>query len=229
MRRLILVPLMLVACGGPGPIPARTPPPQAAMSGCCTHAPSLAPGSTPEPPATPVPAIELPSPIALLRPGRYFKDGFEPRVAFTVAEGWTAAQATAGFFDIQDDPGSLDVVAVQFGNVTEADSAEEAAANVAARPNLTVSDADDVKIDGVPGIHLVVDTTDPLDTDPPVFHPVIRLTPGDVSIASARRLDLTLLDVNGQVLAIMVGGSVAEWDHALELSTPVIESVQIGD
>jgi hypothetical protein len=174
--------------------------------------------------------MALPAPVVMLDPGTYFKKGFEPKITFTVGDGWTAAQATAGFFDIQDDPGSLDVVAIQFGNVTEADTAEEAAANVAARPNLTVSEPEKASIGRYPGTHLVVETTDPLDTDPPLFHPVIGLTPGDVSIASARRLDLTLLDIApGTVLAIMVGGSIAEWDHALELATPVIESVEIGD
>jgi hypothetical protein len=172
---------------------------------------------------------ELPAPIATLEPWTYVKSDFTPTIMFSVGRGWTAVQATEGFFDIQDKPNSVDVVAVQFGNVAEADTAEEAAANVAERPNLTVSQPEDVTIDGVPGIHLVVETTDPANTSPPVFRPVIRLTPGDVSIASARRLDLSLLDVDGQVLAVMVGGSIAKWDRALRLATPVIESVQIGD
>jgi hypothetical protein len=220
--QLVVIAALVAGCGG-----AVTPPPVTMPPAATPERPT--PRASVEPTQTTRPAVALPAPVVELEAGTYLKEGFDPRVTFTIAEGWTAAQATAGFFDIQDDPGSVDVVAVQFGNVTEADTAEEVAANVAARPDLTVSEPDEVTIGGYTGVHLVVDTTDPLETSPVVFRPVIRLTPGDVSIASARRLDLNLLDVDGQVLAIMVGGSVAEWDHAMELATPVIESVQIGD
>ncbi len=225
--RLVMVVLVVAACGGPTSTPSRSPSPAPSASTCtiCT--------APPQPTATPSAqsARELPAPVAELEAGTYFKKGFEPRVTFTVDEGWSAAQATAGFFDIQDDPGSLDVVAVQFGNVVGADTAEDAAAAVAARPNVTVTEPEKASMGRYPGTHIVVETTDPLDTNPPVFHPVIKLTPGDVSIASGRRLDLTLLDIGspGQVLAVMVGGSIAEWEHAMEIAAPVLESVRIGD
>ena len=172
---------------------------------------------------------ELPAPVTELEAWTYVKSDFTPKITFSVGRGWTAAQATTGFFDIQDKPGDLDVVAVQFGNVTEADTAAEAAANVRARQNLAVSEPEEVTIGGYEGVHLVVETTDPLDLEPVVFHPVIELKPGDVSIATARRLDLNLLDVDGQVLAIMVGGSIAKWDRAERLGGSVVETVQIGD
>ncbi len=241
LARLLLIAVFVAACGGPSPtatLPGPShglepspgcgfvppsPPADGPSPGCATAPPN----ETPAPTAPP--ALELPDPVAALDPGTYTKSSFTPTVTFTIGDGWTAAQATAGFFDIQDEPGSLDVVAVQFGNVTEADTAAEAAANVAARSDLVVSEPDDVKVDGVPGIRLVIETTDPLDKTPPIFHTVITLTPGAVSIASARRLELTLLDVDGSVLAIMVGGSIAEWDRALEMATPVVESVTIVD
>jgi hypothetical protein len=52
--------------------------------------------------------------------------------------------------------------------------------------------------------------------------------PGPLSIASGRRLEVTLLDMDGSVMAILVGGSIAEWARALELSRPVLKSVTIA-
>jgi hypothetical protein len=176
----------------------------------------------------PVPA-DLPAPVIALEPGFYTKCAFLPKVSFWIGEGWTAVQSTTGFFDIQDNPGSPDVVAVQFGNVAGANTAAEAAASVDAKENLLILDRYRVKVDQYRGIYMLVETTDPLDTTPPVFHPVIDLTPGVISIASARRLELTLLNVDGGVLAMMLGGSIAEWDHALEMGGPVMGSVQIGE
>ena len=49
-------------------------------------------------------------------------------------------------------------------NVTEAETAAEVAANLAARSSLLVSQPETVTVDGVPGIRLVIETTDPLDT-----------------------------------------------------------------
>jgi len=231
LARVLVVALLVVGCGGQVSTPAPA-------SGCCTFAPASTcsictnppPETTsPEPTATFPPSMDLPAPGTELEPGRYTNPSFTPRVEFSVDEGWTTVQQTAGFFDIQDEPGSLDVVAVQFGNVVGTDVAKVVANDLADNVDFANGGVEGVEIDGYEGFRVTLESTDPLDTNPPIFHPVIRLTPGDVSIASARRLDLTLLDVDGEVLAIMVGGSIAEWDHAMEIATPVIESVQIGD
>jgi hypothetical protein len=230
LARFMVVALLVVGCGGQ--VSSLAP-----ASGCCTFAPASScsictnppPETTsPKPTATFPPSMDLPGPGTELEAGRYTNQAFTPRVEFSVDEGWTTVQQTAGFFDIQDVPNSLDVVAVQFGNVVGADSAKVAANALADNDEFVNGGVEGVEIDGYDGFRVTLEPTDPLDTNPVVFHPVIRLTPGDVSIASARRLELTLLDVDGDVLAIMVGGSVAEWDHALEISGPVIESIQIG-
>jgi hypothetical protein len=150
-----------------------------------------------------------------------------PRVSFTVGVGWTAIQATSGFFDLQDVPGSLDVVAVQFADVAAA-TPEEAVAEIRGRDKLVVSDTNMTEVDGYAGLHLTVETSDPADTDPPIFRPVLTIAPGPISIASGRRLDITLVDVNGAVLGIFIGGSIAKWHHALDIGEPVVASVEIG-
>jgi hypothetical protein len=164
-----------------------------------------------------------------LAAGRYTRDGFEPPITFAVDDGWTAEQVASGFFDIQDDPGSLDVVAVQFANVVGDASADELVAEIRANPQLTVSEPESVAVGGLEGTRVVVETTDLPETDPPVFRPVLVVGAGPLSIASARRLQVNLFDTSTGVLAILVGGSIAEWDRALAMSGPVLDSVTIGE
>jgi hypothetical protein len=163
-----------------------------------------------------------------LAPGRYTREGFEPRIVLEVGEGWTAQQVAPGFFDVERNPGSLDVIAVQFGTVVGAESAADAVADIASNAGLTMSAPEMVEVGGVEGLRVVVETTDPADSDPPVFRQVLSVTAGPLSIASARRLEVTLLDVDGGVLAVLVGGSVAEWERTLRAARPVVDSVTIG-
>jgi hypothetical protein len=175
------------------------------------------------------PARELGRRGEALEPGRYTRAGFEPRVTFEISEnGWTPQQVAAGFFDIQHDPGSLDVVAVQFGSVVGPSTAAEAIAAVRGRDRLTVSASEEVAIGGVEGRRVIVETKDPPTTEPPIFRQVLALKSGPISIGSARRLQVTLVDTPRGVLAVMVGGSIKEWDRTLRLAMPVIESVTIG-
>jgi hypothetical protein len=213
---------------GCGSAPA-TPIPNLPSSACATPLrPTERPTSSPAPSATGTAVQELPGPGSELTAGRYTKSAFTPAVTFEVGDGWTAEQSAPGFFDIEDEPGSLDVVAVQFANLVGPETAEAAVAEIAARDNLSVTEAVPVAIDGVTGLQVVVETTDPADTDPPIFRLVMTVPPGPLSIASGRRLEATLLDMDGSVLAILVGGSIAEWDRALELSRPVLQSVTIA-
>jgi len=200
------------------------------LSSCAT-APSPSPSSEATPVAEPSPSgsvVTLGAPGEELDPGRYTREGFEPRITFAVGDGWTAEQAASGFFDIQDDPGSLDVVAVQFANVVGDASADDVVAQIQANPQLSVSDPERVEIGGLEGTQVVVETTDPSDTEPPVFRPVLVIAAGPLSIASGRRLQVNLFETPNGVLAILVGGSVAEWNRALQASEPVLESVTIG-
>jgi len=166
--------------------------------------------------------------VQSLAPGSYSRSDFEPSVAFTIGAGWQAVQATSGFFDIEQEPGSLDVIAIQFGNVQDGDSAAEAAAAIEARDHLLVGPRETVEVDCRDAIRLLIDTTDAPDSAPPIFRPVLMVPPGALSIGSGRRLQVTLVDVDGGVLGILVGGSIAGWQRTLEVSGPVVDSVKLG-
>jgi hypothetical protein len=151
-----------------------------------------------------------------------------PSLAFAVGDGWTTVQQYPEFFDIQDDPSSLDVVAVQFIIATGFNTADEAAADIEGRDNLHVSDREQVSSGFATGIRLVVDTTDPANSDPVIFRPVLNTPPGPISIGSGRRLQVNLFTRPEGVLAILVGGSIAQWDRALQVSASVLESVALA-
>ena len=219
--------LLALACAAPTPsptpssIPTLTPRPCAAvtpMNGCT---------------AAPSPPAPLPGPGQELLAGFYTQPDFEPPVSFRVGPGWTTVQQALGFFDIQDDPGSLDVVAVQFTRATGFDTAEEAAADIEGRANLAVGERKTVTVNsfsgGITGIRLVVDTTDAADSDPIIFRPVLNTPAGPLSIGSGRRLQIHLFTISDGVLAILVGGSIAEWSRTVRLSKPVLESTVVAD
>ena len=204
------------------------------LSGCASAQPSAAQPAKETPKSTPIGSAgeairALGPPGEALRPGRYTRAGFAPRITFEVADGWTAQQVGAGFFDIQQDPGSLDVIAVQFGNVVGPSTAAEAVAQVRGRDQLEVTGSEEVIVDGVEGSRITIETSDPATTQPPTFRQVLTLRAGPISIASARRLQVTLLDTSEGVLAIMVGGSIEKWDRTLELAAPVVESVTVAE
>jgi hypothetical protein len=184
-------------------------------------------------------ALALGAPGQVLEPGRYTRDDFEPRITFEVAEGWTAEQVGPGFFDVQQGVGTLDVIAVQFArplafadsgtSTVETASATDAVAALQANSELTVTVQEPVMIGERAGVQVWVETTDPVDTQPPIFRPVLTVAAGPISIASGRRLQVTLVETPGWLLAIMVGGSVANWGATLSTALPVVQSVHIGE
>lgn len=174
--------------------------------------------------------MELGAPGAELAPGRYTRSGFAPPVTFELGPGWTAEQAAAGFFDVQQGAGTLDVVAVQFARVVGHETAAEAAEAVAQNATLTVIEGPDATtVGGTESIRLVVDTADPVDTQPPIFRQVLTVEAGPLSIASNRRLEVHLLDTDEGVLAVLVGGSIRGWEEAASVAAPVLASLRIGE
>jgi hypothetical protein len=217
----------------------------AAVLAACSSSSATPQPSSAEPTATPLPT---PSPSAIptsvppgevaelhsgfLPPGTYTWPGFTPQITLELDDGWGAYNLLAGFFDVQQDAGTPDVIAVQFAlpsSVSGADggvavaTAQEAAEALAGNPSLAVIDGPlPVTVDGLAGIRLAVENVTTANAS------VMRVPPGPLAIARSRRLQLTFLDTPQGLLAILVGGSVARWDETLAISAPVVASVQIA-
>ena len=209
-----------------------------ALAGCAggssTASPSAAGSSartgaspTDQAPRQLVSAIDEP-----LEPGRYTHEGFTPATSFAVGPGWFGAHLYADFYDVQVDPNTPDVVAVQLARPSAmhtsviatdaATTAAAAAASLASNETLEATPVEAVTVDGRPGVRLTV--TARLDAETPIM----EVAEGTLSILADRRLEVTFVDLDDGLLAVLLGGSVADWERAIELGHPVIETLRIG-
>ena len=168
-----------------------------------------------------------------LAPGAYTRPEFEPRVTFTVDEGWTAGTLATGFFDIQQQPATPDVIAVQFarvdgvvgdaGALVDVPDAQEAVDTIKSNPGLQVVGESESLLGGKAGVVMEVQNTSGSHTQ------ILQVPPGRLGIDSGRQLWIALFDASDGLLAVMVGGSIDDWDHALAVAEPVLESIVIGE
>jgi hypothetical protein len=216
------VALIVVACGGP-PSPTAAPSSNAATTATPTIEALESPSGE---------VNELLSGSEPLAPGRYTRTGFQPAITFALEEGWFAGTLASDFFDVQQDRNTPDVIAVQFGvieSVVGADGATEAATSaadvaqaIAKNPGLELLSESESRMSGMTGANLEVENSTTSHTG------ILDVSLGRLGIDPGRRLWISLFDTDDGVLAIMVGGSVAQWDRALALAEPVLESVVIG-
>jgi hypothetical protein len=230
MRRVLAALLIATFAVGCGPATTPTPvvPPSSTVA--VTPTSSVAPSAS---------ASVSPSASAEaltngdVEPGTYTRSGFEPPITFEVDDGWTVGTLTTGFFDIQQQVGTPDVIAVQFGRVDavvgdggaliEAPDAQEAVDAIKANPGLEVVGESGSLLGGKAGVVIEVQNTSGSHTQ------ILQVPPGRLGIDSGRRLWIALFDTSDGLLAVMVGGSIDDWDHALEVAEPVLESIVIGE
>ena len=201
--------IVVAGCGGSAPPPA-------------TVAGSAEPS---------VGAMELTVSDAPLEPGRYTRSAFAPPITLDLTEGWRAVQLFDGFFDVQQDVGGPDVIAVQFANVrgvhgadgvTATTDPDEAAAVLRSHPGLEVVESSQSRIGGLTGTQVTVENAGTAHAE------VIQVPPGPLGIDPGRRLWIAFFETDHGLLAIMIGGSVDRWDETLLIAEPVLESVGIG-
>lgn len=207
-------------------------------AGCGATTTTVAPTTTQAAPGAPLasaPAGAGPQEVhgGDLAPGTYSHSGFEPMITFDLEEGWQGVQNTNGFFDVQQDPDTADVIAVQFGNVeavfgddgaaVEIDEAADAAPGIRQNPGLKVLGESPSLMSGLEGFTVEVENAAEGDVS------VLRVPAGPLAISPERRLWMSFFDTPNGVLAVMVGGSVARWEDSLAIAEPVLESVRIGD
>ncbi|HSI99260.1 MAG TPA: hypothetical protein VLA59_02620 [Patescibacteria group bacterium] len=209
-RRAALLALVLVACSGPN------------------GSPSSAPASEAGEPAEVADLLDTGQP---LEAGRYTRSGFEPRIELELDGTWQAVQLFDGFFDVQQDVGTPDVIAVQFAKPSRIDGADgasepadsaEAVELVRANPDLTVIERSDSRIGGLSGHQVTV------ANEGEAHARILLVPPGPLGIDPGRRLWIAFFDTDAGLLAIMVGGSTERWNETLAAAEPVLESVVIG-
>ena len=186
-----------------------------------------------EPRATPPPGTdELEVTGEPLPAGRYTRTAFEPQVTFEVDGTWEAVQVFSGFFDIQQDIDSPDVIAVQFtrptavvgagGDGQSVTDAADAVDTIGDNDRLTVIEESETLMDGLEGHQVTVENAGTGHAS------VMSVAAGTFGIDPGRRLWIAFFDTPDGLLAILVGGSVDRWDEALAAAEPVLESVTIA-
>jgi hypothetical protein len=175
---------------------------------------------------------ELRSTTDPLPPGDYTRSSFTPPITFTLSEGWRAVQLFDGFFDVQQDVGSPDVIAVQFarpstvygagGQGEEPTSAAMAAQALRSNEAFEVFGGNEAQLGGMAGQVIEIENAGEAQAT------VMVVPPGPLGIDPGRRLWVAFLDTPDGLLAVMVGGSAAEWQAAMDAAEPVLESVQFG-
>jgi hypothetical protein len=190
--------------------------------------------------ATPSPS-PLPSGVANINPsgdetlpaGRYTRHDFVPRVIFEIDDQWIGGQIVDGFFVIhQGDEEDPDIIAVQFARpdaiygadgAAQPTDAADAVAILETHPNIEVVETSTSQMAGLEGSQITLESTgvDPEDAE------VMDLPPGTIGINPDRRLWIAFFDTDDGLLAIMVSGSTEQWDEALAVAEPVLESVDI--
>lgn len=175
--------------------------------------------------------MELAASNEPLVPGVYTRSDFAPQVTFEVVGEWYAVQRVAGFFDIQRDVGSPDVIAVQFANVSEVydtdgsavapDDAAGATAIIESNSDLVVLGKSGSVIDGREGSVVEVENAGTTHVQ------VLKVPAGALGIDPGRRLWIALFDSDDGIFGILVGGSVERWEEALLAAEPVLETVTI--
>ena len=177
--------------------------------------------------------IELTASDAPLEPGSYTRSGFRPAVSFSIeADGWVVGTLHDGFFDIQQDPGSPDVIAVQFarvlgvvgsgGSMTTPANAEDALESIKANPGLVVLGDSPSQLGGLDGFTVEVENAGTTTTS------VMQVALGTLGFDPNRRLWISLFDTADGLVAVLVGGSVTGWELALQMAEPVLESIVIN-
>ena len=227
-RRALLLATLAVGC-------TVTPSPPATGAAPTTAPATGTPAPSPSPSPTGIPAKEVAGSTGVLAPGRYTHRGFEPRITFELDGPWHSVNAVRDFFDVQQDVGSPDVIAVQFGRpdlaaagpeqATPITTAEGAVSTLTSNGRLVTVESSSVEIGGLTGFQVTVENPG----DEADLTPVVRVSLGVLQIAPGRRLRCSFFDTPNGVLAILVGGSVAKWDEALAAAQPVIESVTVGE
>jgi hypothetical protein len=159
---------------------------------------------------------ELTASPAPLPPGTYTLAAFRPAVTLQLNEGWTSVNRFADFFDVEQDVGSPDVIAVQFARPRGTFGHEALSRN----PGLTVGTSGPSRIGGLEAQVFEVENRSGQHVG------VMELGPGALGIDPGRKLRIACLTTPDGLVVVMVGGSVTKWEEALAAAEPILRSIR---
>ena len=223
LRWLVMVVASLACLAGCQEGATVTPPPAT---------PTAAPAATEAGPTPTIPAAEIfNASDRPLQAGRYTRGAFVPRVTFEVDEGWLAVEAGARYWNLQQNTGTAEGVAVMFtrpdgiyreqGQLIGPTTAQAAADALGANAAIEVVGTDSSLMSGLTGLLLELEAA---GAEAEVLH----VPPGALTLPPGERMWLALFDTPEGLVAIIVQGSAADWDSVLVVAEPLLESVTIG-
>jgi hypothetical protein len=172
---------------------------------------------------------ELAAAPAPLPAGTYTRSAFRPAVTLHVDGTWTSVNRFDDFFDVEQDIGSPDVIAVQIARpkqlagkvmVPVPSDPAGAIATLRANPDLHVVSESVSDVGGLNGRVVEIQNTSGHHAA------VMLLSPGTLGIDTTRKLWVAFFATPDGLVAVMVGGSIAKWQPALAAAEPVLESIR---
>ena len=188
LRKVLPVVVLIVAACGPASSPSPSGTPVASPS------PAVASSS---PAASAGDVLVLTAGSEPLPAGTYTNPEFRPTVEFAIEDGWFAGTVTDGFFDVQQEKGTPDVIAVQFAHVDgvasaaaspmSATTASAAVKAIHENPTLVVVDESASRMSGLEGLNVIVENREPAA-------PVMEVSAGTLSIDPGREFWISLFE-----------------------------------
>ena len=175
---------------------------------------------------------ELTASPAPLPPGTYTRAAFRPAVTLELNSGWTSVNQFDDFFDVEQNVGSPDVIAVQIARprgfvggsgVQSVGTPREARQVLSENPGLTIGASSDSRIGGLEGQVFEVENQSGQHVG------VMVLGPGTLGIDPGRKLRIACFMTSEGLVAVMVGGSVAKWNEALAAAEPILQSIRFPE
>ena len=193
-------------------------------------APKTAPPATAPSPSSAVGDVrELTASPAPLPPGTYTRTAFRPAVTLEIPEGWSSVNRFDDFFDVEQDVGSPDVIAVQIARprgivgrsgVQSVGTPHEACEVLSENPGLRMGASSHSRLGGLDGQVCVVENGSGQHVG------VMALGPGTLGIDPGRKLWIACFTTPQGLVAVMVGGSVGKWNEALAAAEPILQSIR---
>lgn len=210
---------------------------------------STAPASPVRSEPGPTPSAEALSPVlpafadGAVPAGRYRLPGFEPAITVELDGSWQSLMPQDGYASLEQvsrpaggNPyrgGTLIAIALVEGVVGDGETSVEpttaraAVATIQTNPGVSVVETSDSRIGGLAGSQVTVERPGPPS---PVLSynvaVVLDVAPGAIGVVPSERLWIALFETRQGLVAVIVRGSLEDWDAYLAAAEPVLEEIR---